>query len=86
VRGIIEYNSTQWNADQALRYGAGLRECFRSLARNPGIGRACDLVSPGLRRFEHEKHVVFYRVATGGIRISRVLRQRMLPGNSRFEL
>jgi toxin ParE1/3/4 len=85
VRGIIRYTSTQWNADQALRYVAGLRECFRSLSRNPGIGRACDLVSPGLRRFEHGKHVVFYRMMTGGIRISRVPHQRMLPGKSRFE-
>src|ERR1700735_4192124 len=80
VRGVTRYTSRRWNAQQALRYGTGLRECFRTLARNPGSGRACDSVSPGLRRFEHEKHVVFYRVATGGIRISRVLRQRMLPG------
>ena len=85
MRGVIRYTGARWSAEQALRYGAGLRECFRTLARNPGIGSACDSVSPGLRRFEHEKHVVFYRTVTGGIRISRVLHQRMLPGESRFE-
>jgi toxin ParE1/3/4 len=85
VRGIIQYTNTRWSAEQALRYGAGLRKCLRILARNPGIGRACDSVSPGLRRFEHEKHVVFYRIVTGGIRISRVLHQRMLPAKSRFD-
>jgi toxin ParE1/3/4 len=85
LRGIVRYTNTRWSAEQALRYGAGLRECFRILARNPGIGRASDSISPGLRRFEYEKHVVFYRIVTGGIRISRVLHQRMLPGKSRFE-
>lgn len=85
VRGIFQYTNTRRNREQALRYGAGLRDCFRMLAHNPGIGRACDWVSPGLRRFEHEKHVVFYRVVIEGIRVSRVLHQRMLPVKSRFE-
>lgn len=85
VRGIIQYTNTRWNSEQALRYGALLRKCFRLLARNPGIGRACDSVSPGLHRFEHERHVVFYRIVTGGIRISRVLHQPMLPAKSRLE-
>lgn len=85
VRGIVQYTNSRWGAEQALQYSAGLRKRFRILARNPGIGRVCDSVSPGLRRFEHEKHVVFYRIVTGGIRISRVLHQRMLPAKSRFE-
>lgn len=85
IRGIIRYTHTRWGAEQALRYGAELRKCFRILAGNPVMGRACNSVSPGLRRFEHEKHVVFYRIVTKGIRISRVLHQRMLPAKSRFE-
>ncbi len=39
----------------------------------------------GLHRFEHEKHVVFYRAVTGGIRISRALHQRTLSSKSHFE-
>jgi toxin ParE1/3/4 len=49
------------------------------------MGRACDSVSLGLRRFEHGKHVVFYRIVAGGILIVRVLHQRMLPAPSRFD-
>jgi len=49
------------------------------------MGRGCDSVSIGLRRFEHGKHIVFYRIVTEGILIVRVLRQRMLPVKSRFE-
>jgi hypothetical protein len=49
------------------------------------MGRGCDSVSNGLRRFEHGKHVVFYRIVTEGILIVRVLHQRMLPMKPRFE-
>jgi toxin ParE1/3/4 len=85
VRGIIQYTTLQWNAKQAVRYAAGLQECFQMLAKSPGMGRGCDSVSIGLRRFEHGKHVVFYRIVTGGILIVRVLHPRMLPAKSRFE-
>ena len=85
VRGIIRYTRLQWSAEQAARYAAGLRECFLKLAQSPGMGRGCDSVSIGLRRFEHGKHVVFYRIVTGGILIVRVLHQRMMPAKSRFE-
>jgi len=42
-------------------------------------------VSLGLRRFEHGKHVVFYRIVAGGILIVRVLHQRMMPVKPLFE-
>jgi plasmid stabilization system protein ParE len=35
--------------------------------------------APGLRRLEHGKHVVFYRQERGGILVSRILHQGMLP-------
>ena len=56
-----------------------LEQCCRLLADNPALGRPCDNVRPGLRRMEQGKHVVFYRGDTGGILISRILRQGMLP-------
>ena len=49
------------------------------LAGNPALGRSCDYVRPGLRRMERGRHVVFYREDAGGILVSRILRQRMLP-------
>ena len=84
-RGIIRYTRLQWSAEQAARYAAGIHECFRALAQSPGMGRGCDSVSIGLRRFERGKHIVFYRIVTGGILIVHVLHQRMLPIKSRFE-
>src|ERR1039457_6286008 len=55
------------------------RRAARCSPGNPALGRACDYIRLGLRRMEHGRHVVFYRQAAGGIPVSRILRQRMLP-------
>lgn len=86
IRGIIRYTTLKWSAEQATRYAAGIRKCFLTLAQSPGMGRGCDSVSGGLRRFEYGKHVVFYRVVTGEVLIVRVLHQQMIPEKRHFEL
>jgi len=48
------------------------------------MGR-CDAISPGLHRHELGKHVVFYRLKPGGIRITRVLHQQMIPNEPQLE-
>ena len=74
----------------AIPFGLGVRTrpsdtstILRRAARcSPTIlfqGRACDGVRPGLRRMERGRHVVFYRQEAGGILVSRILHQRMLP-------
>ena len=73
------YTLRTWGEAQAERYLMQLEQCCRLLADNPALGRPCDNVRPGLRRMEQGKHVVFYRGDTGGILISRILRQGMLP-------
>jgi toxin ParE1/3/4 len=81
---IVSYTRNTWGEDQAARYFEDLEACCQMLAEKPELGRACDQVRPGLRRLEHGRHVVFYRKRQGGILISRILHQRMLPGRQRF--
>jgi toxin ParE1/3/4 len=76
---IGTYTLRRWSEDQAIHYIDNIETCCQQLARNPESGRACDHVRPGLRRMEHDVHVVFYRQVAGGILISRSLHQRMLP-------
>jgi len=76
---IGAYTLKVWGEDQALRYIDGLETCCQQLAVNPTLGRRCDHIQPGLRRMEHARHVVFYRIEAGGILVSRILHQRMLP-------
>jgi toxin ParE1/3/4 len=51
----------------------------------PDIGRTRDEISPGMRRLESGRHVVYFREASAGVRIVRILHQRMLPEGHMFE-
>ena len=76
---IGAYTLRTWGEDQTIRYIDDLEACCQMLADNPTLGRVCDDVRPGLRRMERGRHVVFYREEAGGILVSRILHQRMLP-------
>jgi toxin ParE1/3/4 len=76
---IGAYTLRTWGEDQTVRYIDDLEACCQRLADNPASGRACDHVRPGLRRMEQGKHVVFFRRQPGGILVSRILHQQMLP-------
>jgi len=73
------YSFRTWGEEQTERYISKLETCCQLLADQPALGRACDEIRLGLRRMEQSKHVVFYREESGGILISRILHQRMLP-------
>ena len=73
------YTLRTWGEEQTLRYIDDLEACCQRLADNPASGRPCDHIRPGLRRIEQGKHVVFFRREVGGILVSRILHERMLP-------
>ena len=70
-----------WGKTQTARYLVELETCCQKLAGHPALGRKSDCIRPVLRRMEHRSHVVFYRQQQDGIRICRILHQRMLPKN-----
>lgn len=82
---IGEHTLRNWGDAQTVRYLDGLEQDAKLLARNPGIGRSCDWIRPGLRRFEQGWHIMFYRQAKGGILVVRILHQSMLPDTQVFE-
>ena len=73
------YTLRSWGPEQTVRYIDELEACCQRLADNPAAGRPCDHVRPGLRRMEQGKHVIFFRRERGGILVSRILHERMLP-------
>lgn len=85
LRNILRYTMKTWGRVQTKRYSAGLKDCFQLLAHSPLVGRSCESIRPGLRRFEHGKHVVFYVVLADRVLIVRVLHQKMMPTESRFD-
>ena len=85
LKSLVRYTVKTWEKDQTRRYSQGLRDCFEQLAKNPLLGRGCDSIHPGLRRFEHGKHVVFYLSQPDALLIVRVLHQQMMPAKPQFE-
>ncbi len=76
---IADYTADVWGGKQAEVYLDRLVDCFVRIAKMPEIGRSCGSVHPGFRRIEQGKHVIFYEPRDGGVFISRVLHQSMLP-------
>src|SRR5208337_667294 len=79
LKSIADYTLRTWGEAQTARYVGDLENCCRMLADNPASGRSCDDIRPGLRRMEHGKHIVFYRLQKFGILVVRILHQRTLP-------
>lgn len=76
---IDDYTVDRWGEEQAERYLQQLRACCDRLAIHPLLGRQCSEISPGLRRFEQEKHVIFYSQPNSSVYIWRILHESMLP-------
>jgi toxin ParE1/3/4 len=86
LQSIAEYTLRAWGEAQTARYLSDLENCCGMLAHNPGLGRSGDGIRSGLRRMEHEKHIVFYRLQKpDGILVVRILHRRTLPEKQAFE-
>src|ERR1700740_2006740 len=79
------YTHRTWGRRQCRLYLRELEERCRQRASDPTRGRSCDEIRPGLRRIRVGKHVVFYRGEPGGILVSRILHERMLPEDQAME-
>jgi toxin ParE1/3/4 len=79
LRKIGQYTKKRWGIEQARRYLGALDACFHRLAEQPDLGKSADDVRSGLRRQRQWHHAVFYRKTDYGVRIIRVLHERMLP-------
>jgi toxin ParE1/3/4 len=82
---ISLYTLFTWSENQAEKYLSDIHECVRMLAGNPRLGRSCEDIRTGLRRFEKGRHVIFYRRNPSGILVVRILHQSMLPEPQFFE-
>jgi toxin ParE1/3/4 len=75
--GIFDYTVQQWGLDQALRYTDLIESAFVELAEAPHRSQNCDTVRPGYRRRAVERHFIYFRPASYGIAVIRILHHRM---------
>jgi len=76
---IYVYSYRQFGESTADAYLLALHECFELLAQQPAMGRSIQYLRAGYFRFEHARHTVFYVRTAVGIRVMRVLHERMDP-------
>jgi len=72
---IWNYTTDRWGVEQARRYAEILRGAMD--ANNPQLGRACDQVRPGYRKYAAGSHLLFYRLTPLDVHVVRILHRRM---------
>jgi len=82
--GIAKFTQQRWGVDQRNKYLTQLDDTFHRLADTPQLGKSCDYIKPGYRKFPVASHVIYYRTSSNRIEIIRVLHKRMDVSESIF--
>lgn len=70
---IFLFGYEQFGEKQAEAYAAGLEHVFQLLAENPRMGRKAEAIAAGVRRHEHQSHVILYEETSSGVLILAVV-------------
>ncbi|WP_086479040.1 type II toxin-antitoxin system RelE/ParE family toxin [Oceanospirillum sanctuarii] len=78
LREIALFTQRRWGKEQLNAYLKQFDDSFWLLAENPDIGKTCDEIRAGYRKFPQGSHVIFYQ-QTGNqqIRVIRILHKSM---------
>ena len=75
---IARFTEKRWGRNQRYRYMKQFDDVFHFLAENPLVGKKCDYIKLGYKKFPQGSHIVFYRDGTQSkISIVRILHKNM---------
>lgn len=77
LKSIARFTQSRWGVRQRNAYLKEVDQVFRSLAKNPLMGRACDEIREGYRKFPHGAHVIYYQPSEDELLIVRILHATM---------
>ena len=78
LRAIALFTEKSWGREQRNLYIEQLDDAFHLVADNPLLGKSCDHVKIGYRKFPQGSHIIFFRTGTNSvIEIVRVLHKHM---------
>jgi toxin ParE1/3/4 len=63
---IWDYSAASWSVSQAETYIRQIQDACAMLAEDPRLGRPCDDIRAGYRKFRAGSHFVFYRASRTG--------------------
>jgi toxin ParE1/3/4 len=77
LKNIWRFSAQRWGPDQADAYVTAIDAMMHEAAAGKLHSREMPFVSPGLFKARAMKHFLYFREVAGGIRIVRVLHERM---------
>ncbi len=78
LRKIAKYTEKCWGRDQRNLYIKQFDDGFHLLAESPSVGKECDYIKVGYRKFPQGSHIIFYREGKKSkITIIRILHKNM---------
>lgn len=78
LRAIAIFTEERWGIEQRNTYIRQFDETFHSLAASPLLGKGCDDIMPGYRKFPQGSHIVFYKDGSNSvIEVVRILHKSM---------
>ena len=85
LKDIALFTQRKWGREQRNVYLKQFDDSFWMLSENPDIGKSCDEIRDGYRKFSQGSHVIFYK-QTGNqeILVIRILHKSMDVNPLRF--
>ncbi len=78
LKSIAKHTHENWGMRQRNAYLKEIDQIFQSLAKNPLMGRTCEEIREGYRKFPHGAHVIYYKQLTAeDLLIVRILHATM---------
>ncbi len=78
LRAIAIFTEERWGVEQRNVYIKQFDDAFHMLAASPSLGKSCDDIMPGYRKFPQGSHIVFYKDGSSSvINIVRILHKSM---------
>ena len=77
LKDVWRFSAQRWGPGQADDYVTAIDRLMREVAAGKLHSRELPFVSPGLFKARAMKHFFYYREIAGGIRVVRVLHERV---------
>ncbi len=78
LRKIAKFTEKRWSRNQRYLYMKQFDDVFHFLADNSSVGKKCDCIKPGYKKFPQESHIIYYCDGTKSkISIIRILHKNM---------
>lgn len=75
---IALYTEKRWGRDQRKLYLKGFDDAFYLVAETPSIGRECDFIRKGYKKYPQGSHILYYKLGSKTkVEIIRILHKRM---------